>query len=106
MAFVRWLLSRHDLAFSQTILNLARRDQERAAAQARREHSARELEQAVQARATGKADLGGPGRALVRQALTHTAEAVAERKAAAARAEQAARTAVVARARRRREGES
>jgi len=102
VAFLRWLLQRHDLAFSPTLLNQARRDQERAAAQERREAAAQELVRAAQARATAQADLTGPGRKLAHQVLDQAAGAAAKRKAAAIRAEHAARAAAVARARGRR----
>ncbi len=102
VAFLRWLLQRHDLAFSPTLLNQARRDQERAAAQERREAAAQELVRAAQARATAQADLTGPGRRLAREVLAQAVASAAERKAAAIRAEHAARAAAVARARGRR----
>jgi len=59
VAFLRWLLPRHDLAFSPTLLNQARRDQERAAAQEQRDAAAQELVRSAQARATAHADLTG-----------------------------------------------
>jgi len=102
VAFLRWLLKRHDLAFSPTLLNQARRDQERAAAQERRDAAAQELVRAAQARATAHADLTGPGRKLAHQVLAQAAGAAAKRKAAAIRAEHAARAAAVDRARGRR----
>jgi len=110
IAFLRWLLKRHDLAFSPTLLAHARRDQERAAAQARREaaaqerceRAAQELLRSAQARATAQADLNGPGRQLAHEVLAQAVVAAADRKAAAIRAEHAARAAAVARARRRR----
>jgi len=81
---------------------LARRDQEDAAAQERRTRAAEELARSAQARATAQADLHGPGHRLARQVLAHAVGAAAERKAAASRAEHAARAAAVARARRQR----
>jgi len=102
VAFLRWLLQRHDLAFSPTLLAHARRDQERAAAQERREAAAQELVRAAQARATAQADLTGPGHQLAHQVLAQAAGAAAKRKAAAIRAEHAARAAAVDRARGRR----
>ncbi len=102
VAFLRWLLNRHDLAFSPTLLNQARRDQERAAAQERRTRAAEELARSAQARATAQADLHGLGRQLAHQVLAQAAVSAAERKAAAIRAEDAARAATVARARGRR----
>ena len=100
VAFVRWLLKRHDLAFSPTILELARREQERAAAQARRDRAAAELARAAQQRATAHADLGGPGHQLAQKVAADAAGAAVHRKTAAIRAEHAARAAAVARARR------
>jgi len=100
VAFLRWLLKRHDLAFSPTLLDHALRDQERAAAQEQRERAAQELARSAQARATAHDDLHGPGHRLARQVLAQAVGAAAERKAAAMRAEHAARTAAVARARR------
>ncbi len=102
VAFLRWLLQRHDLAFSPTLLNQARRDQERAAAEERREAAAQELVRAAQARATAQADLTGPGRRLAREVLAQAVASAAERKAAAIRAEHTARAAAVDRARGRR----
>jgi len=102
VAFLRWLLRRHDLAFSPTLLERARRDQERAAAQEQRERAAQELVRSAQARVTARADLTGPGHRLAHEVLAHATGAAAERKAAAIRAEHAARAAVVARARGRR----
>jgi len=102
VAFLRWLLQRHDLAFSPTLLAHARRDQEHAAAQERRDAAAQELDRSAQARATAHADLTGPGHQLAHQVLAQAAEAAAERKAAAIRAEHAARAATVDRARGRR----
>jgi len=102
VAFLRWLLQRHDLAFSPTLLEHARRDQERDAAHERREAAAQELVRSAQARATARADLTGPGHRLARQVLAQAAASAAERKAAAIRAEHAARAAAVDRARRRR----
>ena len=83
VAFLRWLLNRHDLAFSPTLLNHARRDQEHAAAQERRKAAAQELVRAAQARTTAHADLHGPGRRLAQQVLAQAAASAAERKAAA-----------------------
>jgi len=102
VAFLRWLLKRHDLAFSPTLLEHARRDQERLAAQKRREAAAQELARSAQARVTAQADLTGPGRRLAHEVLAQASRAAAERKAAAIRAEHAARAAAVARARGRR----
>jgi len=102
VAFLRWLLRRHDLAFSPTLLEHARRDQERAAAQEQREAAAQELARSAQARATARADLSGPGRQLAQQVLAQAVVAAGDRKAAAIRAEHAARAAVVDRARGRR----
>jgi len=99
VAFLRWLLNRHDLAFSPTLLNHARRDQEHAAAQERRAAAAQELVLAAQERATAHADLTGPGHHLAREVLAEVAGAAAQRKAAAIRAEHAARAAAVDRAR-------
>jgi len=75
VAFLRWLLRRHDLAFSPTLLAHARRDQERAAAQEQRERAAQELARSAQARATARADLTGPGHRLARQVLAQALEA-------------------------------
>jgi len=102
VAFLRWLLQRHDLAFSPTLLAHARRDQERAAAHERRERAAQELARSAQARATARADLSGPGRQLAQQVLAQAVVAAGDRKAAAIRAEHAARAAAVARAQGRR----
>ncbi len=102
VAFLRWLLQRYDLAFSPTLLEQARRDQERAAVRERRERDAQELARSAQARATAQADLNGPGHGLARQVLAQAVGAAAERKAAAIRAEHAARAVAVARARGRR----
>jgi len=99
VAFLRWLLKRHDLAFPPTLLNQARRDQERAAAQEQRERAAQELARSAQARATAQSDLTGPGHQLAQQVLAQAAGAATERKAAAIRAEHAARAAAVDRAR-------
>ncbi len=100
VAFLRWLLRHHDLAFSPTLLAHARRDQERAAAQEQRERAAQELARSAQARATARADLSGPGRQLAQQVLAQAVVAAGDRKAAAIRAEHAARAAAVARVRR------
>ncbi len=102
VAFLRWLLQRHDLAFSPTLLDHARRDQERLAAQERRDAAAQELVRSAEARAMARADLHGPGRRLAGEVLDQVSRAAAERKAAAIRAEHAARAAAVARARGRR----
>jgi len=102
VAFLRWLLKRHDLAFSPTLLAHARRDQEHAAAQEQRDAAAQELARSAQARATAHADLHGPGHQLAHQVLAQAAVSAAERKAAAIRAEHAARAAAVDRARGRR----
>jgi len=102
VAFLRWLLQRHDLAFSPTLLAHARRDQERAAAQEQREAAAQGLALSAQARATARADLSGPGRRLAQQVLAQAVVAAGDRKAAAIRAEDAARAAAVDRARGRR----
>jgi len=102
VAFLRWLLKRHDLAFSPTLLEHARRDQERLAAQEQRERAAQELARSAEARAMARADLTGPGHRLAREVLAQAAALAAERKAAAIRAEHAARAAAVDRARRRR----
>jgi len=102
VAFLRWLLQRHDLAFSPTLLAHARRDQERVAAQEQREAAAQELVRSAQARATAQADLTGPGHRLAHQVLAQASRAASERKAAAIRAEHAARAAAVDRARGRR----
>jgi len=99
VAFLRWLLKRHDLAFSPTLLNHAHRDQEHAAVQERRDAAAQELVRSAQARATAHADLTGPGHQLAQQVLAQAAASAAERKAAAIKAEHAARAAAVARAR-------
>ncbi len=99
VAFLRWLLRRHDLAFSPTLLAHARRDQEHAAAQQRRDAAAQELDRSAQARATAHAALTGPGHQLAHQVLAQAAGAAAKRKAAAIRAEHAARAAAVDRAR-------
>jgi len=100
VAFLRWLLQRHDLAFSPTLLAHARRDQEHAAAQEQREQAAQELVRSAQARTTARADLTGPGHRLAQQVLAQASRAAAERKAAAIRAEHAAQATAVARARR------
>jgi len=102
VAFLRWLLQRHDLAFSPTLLAYARRDQERAVAQEQREAAIQELVRSAQARVTAHADLHGPGRQLARQVLAQALEAAAERKAVAIRAGHAARAGAVDRARGRR----
>jgi len=99
VAFLRWLLKRHDLAFPPTLLNQARRDQERAAAQEQRAAAAQDLVRSAQARAIAQADLTGPGHQLARQVLDQASRAAAERKAAAIRAAHAARGAAVDRAR-------
>jgi hypothetical protein len=99
VAFLRWLLNRHDLAFPPTLLEYARRDQERVAAQEQRERAAQELARSAQARATAQADLTGPGHQLAHEVLAQAAGAVAERKAAAIRAEHAVRAELIARAR-------
>jgi len=102
VAFLRWLLQRHDLAFSPTLLEHARRDQERAAAQKRREAAAQELVRSAEARAMARTDLTGPGHRLAREVLDQASRAAAARKAAAIRAEHAARAGAVDRARGRR----
>jgi len=102
VAFLRWLLKRHDLGFSPTLLEHARRDQERAAAQEQREAATQELVRSAEARAIAHADLTGPGHRLAREVLAQAAASAAERKAAAIRAEHTARAAAVDRARRRR----
>jgi len=56
----------------------------------------------AQVRAMARADLTGPGHRLARQVLAQASASAAERKAAAIRAEHAARAAAVDRARRRR----
>jgi len=99
VAFLRWLLNRHDLAFPPTLLNQARRDQEHAAAQEQRDAAAQEWARSAQARAIAQADLTGPGHQLAHEVLAQAAGAAAERKAAAIKAEHAARAAGVARAR-------
>jgi len=99
VAFLRWLLKRHDLAFSPTLLEHAHRDQQRAAAHERREAAAQELVRSAQARATAQADLTGPGHRLAGEVLAQASRAATERKAAAIRAEHAARVAAVDRAR-------
>jgi len=99
VAFLRWLLNRHDLAFSPTLLNQARRDQEHAAAQEQRERAAQELARSAQARAIAQANLHGPGHRLAQKVLAQATSAAAERKAAAIRAEHTARNAAAARAR-------
>jgi len=99
VAFLRWLLQRHDLAFSPTLLEHARRDQEHAAAHKRRQQTAQELVRSAQARATAQADLTGPGRRLAHEALTQASASAAARKAAAVKTEHAARIAAVDRAR-------
>jgi len=99
VAFLRWLLNRHDLAFSPTLLNHARRDQEREAAQEQRERTAQELVRSAEARTIAQADLHGPGHQLAHQVLAQASRAAAERKAAAIKAEHAARAAAVDRAR-------
>jgi len=102
VAFLRWLLKRHDLAFSPTLLErlgaIWTAPQFRSGANVMR----RSWPRSAQARATAQADLNGPGRRLARQVLAQAVGAAAERKAAASRAEHAARAATVARARRRR----
>jgi len=100
VAFLRWLLQRHDLAFSPTLLEQARRDQEHVAAQERRAAAAQELVRAAQARAIAHADRHGPGHQLAREVLAQAVVAAGDRKAATIRAEHAARAAAVARARR------
>jgi len=102
VAFLRWLLKRHDLAFSPTLLEHARRDQEHAAGQEQRERAAQELARSAQARAIARADLTGPGRRLAQHVLAQAVVAAGDRKAAAIRAEHAARAAAVDRARGRR----
>ena len=99
VAFLRWLLKRHDLAFSPTLLDHARRDQERAATQERHEAAAEERAHAIEQRAAAQVDLTGPGRQLAREVLAQAAGAAAKRKAVAIRAEHAARAAAVDRAR-------
>ena len=100
VAFVRWLLNRHDLAFSPTILQLARRDQELAEAHDRRIQADHDLEAAAAARTDARGALGGPGHHLAHQVLAQRRDAAAARKTETIRAERAAQDAAVARARR------
>jgi len=99
VAFLRWLLSRHDLAFSPTLLETARRDQAQAEAELRRTQTAAQLLDASSAREAARVALDGPGRQLVRQALADLSTAAATRKATAIRAAHSARAEQVARAR-------
>jgi len=99
VAFLRWLLSRHDLAFSPTLLETARRDQAQAKAELRRTQTAAQLLDASSAREAARVALDGPGRQLVRQALADLHAAAATRKATAIRAAHSARAEQVARAR-------
>jgi len=85
---------------SPTLLAHARRDQERVAAQERRDAAAQELVRAGEQRAIAHADLNGAGHRLAREVLAEVAGAAAERKVAAIKAEDAARATAVARARR------
>jgi len=99
VAFLRWLLSRHDLAFSPTLLETARRDQAQAEAELRRTQTAAQLLDASNAREAARVALDGPGRQLVRQALAELHAAAATRKAAAVRAAHGVRAEQVARVR-------
>ncbi len=99
VAFLRWLLSRHDLAFSPTLLETARRDQAQAEAELRRTQTAAQLLDASSAREAARVALDGPGRQLVRQAVAELHAAAATRKATAIRAAHSARAEQVARAR-------
>jgi len=99
VAFLRWLLSRHDLAFSPTLLETARRDQAQAEAELRRTQTAAQLLDASSAREAARMALDGPGHQLVRQALADLHAAAATRKATAIRAAHSARAEQVARAR-------
>jgi len=99
VAFLRWLLGRHDLAFSPTLLETARRDQAQAEVDLRRGQAAVQLAEAATAREAARLALDGPGRQLVRQALADLHAAAATRKAAAIRAAHGARAEQVARAR-------
>jgi len=99
VAFLRWLLSRHDLAFSPTVLETARRDQAQAEVDLRRGQAAVQLAEAATAREAARVALDGPGRQLVRQAVAELHAAAATRKAAAIRAAHGACAEQVARAR-------
>jgi len=99
VAFLRWLLSRHDLAFSPTLLETARREQAQAEVDLRRGQAAVQLAEAATAREAARLALDGPGRQLVRQALADLHAAAATRKATAIRAAHSARAEQVARAR-------
>ncbi len=99
VAFLRWLLGRHDLAFSPTVLETARRDQAQAEVDLRRGQAAVQLTEAATAREAARVALDGPGRQLVRQALADLSTAAATRKATAVRAAHGALAEQVARAR-------
>jgi len=99
VAFLRWLLSRHDLAFSPTLLETARREQAQAEAELRRTQTAAQLLDASSAREAARVALDGPGRQLVRQALAELHAAAATRKATAIRTAHSALAEQVARAR-------
>ena len=99
VAFLRWLLGRHDLAFSPTLLETARREQAQAEVDLRRGQAAVQLAEAATAREAARLALDGPGRLLVRQALAELRAAAATRKAAAIRAAHGARAEQVACAR-------
>jgi len=64
---------------SPTLLAHARRDQERVAAQERRDAAAQELVRAGEQRAIAHADLNGAGHRLAREVLAEVAGAAAER---------------------------
>jgi hypothetical protein len=99
IAFMRWLIGRHDLAFSPTILDQAAREQDQTERAARRDDAAIELAKAAAARTAGQEALAGPGRTAAREILNQHRTAAPARKAAARRAEHAARDAAIARAR-------
>ncbi len=99
VAFLRWLLGRHDLAFSPTLLATARRDQAQVEVQARQSDAAPQADEAATAREAARLALQGPGRQLVRQALAHRRATAATRKAADIRAAHEARAEQIARAR-------
>ncbi len=99
VAFLRWLLGHHDLAFSPTLLGTARRDQAQAAAELRRTQAAAQTDEAATTREAARGALQGPGRQLVRQALAHRRATAATRKAAGIRAAHETRAEQIAHAR-------
>jgi ribosomal protein L34E len=99
VAFMRWLLNTHDLAFSPTLLETARREQELAERDARHIATAAQLAEGAAAREAGRNGLRSDGHRQVRAILAEAEAAAVERKAARICVEGDARDELVARAR-------